>query len=390
MSRFTGKFAILQGFYWITSCLVFAYAERFLTAYGFSVQHVGFVMAAANGIALLMQPLFADLADRPKGPSLRSEICFGSAVAILFALLLLLPYDRRPVIAVLFCALSTVTLTVMPMLNSVGLYYVDRGEPIDYSLARGIASLVFAVYSYLAGFLAEWRIDSLLWTYIAANLGMIGMAILFAPKKDHIRKTTVQATGTVTLLKKHPYLLPLFAGIVLTFSTHNFINAYMLSIVKMVGKGTHEMSIAVSLAAVLEIPTMAGFSFLMKRFRLEKLLVVSFAAFAVKHAAMLLPLWFGAGIWSVYASQVIQIFGYALFIPCASFYLNGRMEETDKVKGQMLLTEAQMIGGIIGQLVGGYSIAWIGVPRTMLIGCGLSILALAAVVRAVRAEKRTA
>ncbi|MDO4852358.1 MAG: hypothetical protein Q4A88_02940 [Clostridia bacterium] len=136
MSRYTAKFALLQGFYWITSCLVYAYAERFLTAFGFSVQHVGFVMATANGIALLMQPLFADLADRPNGPSLRAEICAGAALSILLALLLLLWQNALPVIAVLFCALSTVTLTVQPMLNSVGLLLLCGSRRSDRLFAR--------------------------------------------------------------------------------------------------------------------------------------------------------------------------------------------------------------------------------------------------------------
>ena len=57
MNRFTVKFAFLQGFYWVSSCFVYAFAERFLTAYGFGVQQVGFVMASANAAALLLQPL---------------------------------------------------------------------------------------------------------------------------------------------------------------------------------------------------------------------------------------------------------------------------------------------------------------------------------------------
>lgn len=371
MSRYTAKFALLQGFYWITSCLVYAYAERFLTAFGFSVQHVGFVMATANGIALLMQPLFADLADRPNGPSLRAEICAGAALSILLALLLLLWQNALPVIAVLFCALSTVTLTVQPMLNSVGFYYVDRGDPIDYSLARGIASAVFAGYCYCMGFFAERNGSLLLWTYLLANAGMFLMALVFAPKKQPVR-VSEKPTGTAALLKKHPYLVFFLLGTVLTFAAHNFINAYMLSIVTHIGKGTHEMSAAISLAAILEIPAMCGFSLLQKRFRLERMLIFSFVAFLVKHLLMLLPLYFHAGIWAVYLSQSLQLCGYALFIPASSFFVNDRMDRTDKVKGQMLLTESITISCILGQLFGGYCIAWVGVPQTMLFGCILS------------------
>lgn len=382
MNRFTVKFAFLQGFYWVSSCFVYAFAERFLTAYGFGVQQVGFVMASANAAALLLQPLLADLADRPRGPSLRSEVCACVAAAIACAVGLLFADRPLPLIAVLFGALSTMSLTVQPMLNAVGFHYIDRGETLDYSLARGIASGAFALWCYAAGFLAEWRTESLLWAYILASLGLLAVTLNFAPGKTV--STAQKATGAVALLKKHPYLLPFLCGTVLTFTTHNFINAYMLSIMSCVGAGTHEMSVAIALAAVMEIPTMAGFSRLTRRFRLETLLLCSFVAFAVKHLLLLLPLYGGAGVWAIYLSQGVQLLGYALFIPAASFFLNERMDETDKVKGQMLITECISLSCILGQLGGGYSIAGIGVPLTMLVGCGLSVVGLALAASAVR------
>lgn len=387
MSRITWKFAVLQGLYWIGACVVCSFAERLLTAYGCSVQQVGLIMAGANGAALLLQPLLADLADRTDGPSLKSEILGAMALSIVLALFQLFPAARLLTTALLFGAMSAVTLSIQPMLNAVGFAYVDRGDAIDYSLARGIASAVFAAFCFLAGYLAEWRLESLLWAYMLANFGILCLSIVFAPGKTRKAKARVPHTGTVALLKKHPYLLYFLFGTVLTFATHNFLNAYMLSIVKTIGKGTHEMSAAIALAAVLEIPTMAGFSRLMKRFRLESMLLASSVGFTVKHLLLLLPLCFGAGIWSVYLSQAVQLLGFALFIPAASFFLNARMDAADKVKGQMLLTEAQTVGSILGQLVGGFGIARIGIAATMGVGCVLSLIGLALFWLCVRADR---
>ena len=191
--------------------------------------------------------------------------------------------------AVMFACLSTITLAVQPMLNAVGLAYVDRGEPINYSLARGIASAAFALYTYLAGYLAEWRTDALLWCYIAASLGLLLVSLSFAPKKTASSVDVAPASGTIALLKSHPYLIPFLLGIILTFSMHNYLNAYMLSIVEVIGGGTIEMSIAIALAALFEIPSMAGFSLLERKFRLEPLLLISFSAFVIKHLMLLIP-----------------------------------------------------------------------------------------------------
>ena len=389
MSKYTRRFAILQGFYWIAACLVYSFAERFLTAYGFSVQQVGLVLASANGAALLLQPLMADLADRPKGPSLKSELMLGGALSVILALVLCFPQKFPIVIAVVFGSLSAVTLTVQPLCNAVGMAYVDRGAPIDYSLGRGIASAVFAVFCYLMGFLAEWRTDALLWVYAAANVGLLVIALVFAPgKQPRIRE--IEVSSAAVLLKKHPYLLWFLPGTVLVFAVHNFINAYMLSIVETVGAGTHEMAVGIALAAVLEIPAMAGFTFLQKRFKITSLMIFSFFAFLVKHLLMLLPLYFGAGVWAIYLSQGVQMLGYAIFIPAAAFFLNGRMDDGDKVKGQMLVTESQTLGCILGQLIGGFAIASIGLPASMLIGCALTAVGVGMLILSVRAANKTA
>ena len=371
MSRYTRRFALLQGFYWIAACFVYAFAERFLTAHGFTVPQVGLVLALSNGAALLLQPLFADLADRPNGLSLRTELCCLGALSVFAALLLCFPANVPALVAVLFGALSAITLTVQPLCNAVGMAYANSGKTIDYSLGRGIASAVFAVFCYGMGLLAQWRTDALLWVYMAANGGIVLTALLFAPKKSSVR-SRAEVSGAAALLLKHPFLKWFLPATVLIFAVHNFINAYMLSIVSAIGCGVHEMSVGIALAAVAEIPTMAGFSLLQKRFKMNRLLLFSFFAFLIKHLLMLLPLYFGAGVWAIYLSQAVQMLGYAIFIPGASLFLNDCMDAGDKVKGQMLLTESQTLGCIFGQLVGGFSIAALGLPATMLIGCALT------------------
>ena len=374
MKKRTAQFSILQGFYWITACIVYTFSERFLTAYGFPVARVGIITAAANVFSLLLQPFFAELADRKNGLSLKAGICLLISLAVLFAGFVLFGGNYPAITAVFFCSLSTVTLTVQPMINSVGFHYIDRGESLDYSLARGVASGVFAVFCYLAGYLADWNVDSLLWAYILGSIGILITAFVFAPSRTERISETAAPVGTVELFRRSPYLLYFLPGMVLVFIPHNFINTYMLSIVGEIGCGTHEMSVAIALAAIVEIPAMCGFSLIRKRFRLDALLLFSALAFLIKHLLLLLPLYLSLGIWSVYVSQCLQMFGYAVFIPASSFFMNERMEDADMVKGQMLLTEAITVSCILGQLLGGFSISRIGVPASMLTGCGLSVL----------------
>lgn len=51
------------------------------------------------------------------------------------------------------------------------------------------------------------------------------------------------------------------------FYSHNLINTYLINIIEKAGGNSSDMGISLSIAAALELPAMAGFSFLVKKFK---------------------------------------------------------------------------------------------------------------------------
>ena len=201
----TFKLSLLYGFYWMTSCMVYSYAERFLLHCGFTTDRIGFVLALAYLASIILQPLLAQEADRERTLTLKTGISACAVFAALLAFLMPLCTNILPLIAVLLGAMTCVTLAMQPLVNAVGFHYINRGEAIDFSFARGAGSVAYALASLILGALAARNIESILWFYLAANLALFLVALWFAPHRTGIKP--IRSDGSVfSVMKLYPRL----------------------------------------------------------------------------------------------------------------------------------------------------------------------------------------
>lgn len=365
--------------------MVYSYAERFLLHCGFSTGEIGLVIALAYLAAMLLQPLLSQAADREARITLKSGI---SACALLgAALAVLTPVSMRipPLLAVVFGAMTCVTLSMQPLVNAVGFHFINRGEPVDFSFARGAGSVAYALSSLLLGYLASKNIDHILWVYLLSNLGLFLSALWFAPHRTE-RKSAAPSGSVFSVIRKYPRLLLFCAGMLILNVPHVFINSYLASITKVTGG---EMSVMIAIAALVEFPSMMAYSHLRKRIGDRVLLLVSASFYLVKTGLLALAAYVPVGTWAVFVSFATQMLCYAVFIPASSYFANASVREADQVKGQMLLTETTLCSGMISMLLGGLSIQRFGVPLTLLLCEGFVLCGILLIAPALFYRKRT-
>ena len=363
MKRRTFCFSLLQGFYFLGACLVYSYTERLLLYHGFSTGAIGAILAASYLFAMVVQPLLAAAADRGRRMTLRLGI---TAVALLSAVLAVsarIGGNAPVVFAALLGALSGVTLTVQPLINAAGFSYINRGLDLDYSFARGVGSVVYAFASLLFGALAASRIDSMLWVFAAAQIGLFFTAIFFAPHREGV---TVQETGgsLSDVFRRYPRFVLFCVGNLVLIVPHMVINSYLASITNITGG---DMSVMIAIAALVEFPAMMAYSHIRKRIPDRVLLVASASVYLLKTGLLLFAAFLPIGAWAVYISSALQMLCYAIFVPASSYYANDVVSERDRVKGQMLLTEAGLAAGVVSMLLGGLSIEHFGVGVTLIL-----------------------
>ncbi len=365
----TFKFALVQSFYWVGACVVYSYAERLLLSFGYQTGEIGVVLACAYLAAMILQPVLAAAADRERRVTLRTAITGCALLSLVFAAFALFGTRSLVLFAVLFGALSSVTLTVQPLINAVGFHYINRGQELDYSFARGAASVVYALASLLFGFLAAKRIEAILWVYIAVQAGLFVIALFFAPHRGGA--AAEQPGGSLlNVFRRYPAFVLFCVGNLVLVIPHMILNAYLQSITRVTGG---DMSIMIAVAAIVEFPAMMAYSHIRKHIPDRVLLLASAAVYLLKTGLLLFAAYVPVGAWAAYASSVLQMFCYAIFVPASSYYANDSVSPEDRVKGQMLLTEAGMFAGVISMLSGGFLLEHLGVGPTLIVCEGLVV-----------------
>ena len=355
------SYSLYLSLYWVSACFVYGYTRLFLSRLGFSADTVGLILAIDCAAAMVLQPLLARVVERSKRLTMRHVLLF-MCLAVLFCGGLLLLKQPKAVLLCLFTAMSTMTITIQPFVNAVGFGYVNRGEKLNWSLARGIASLSFAVFSKLYSALAERNLNCLLELYLMVTAAMLLCSLILAGKEAQ----GVQPRPRVhrgSLFKSYPYFFGMLLGAVLLFFQHNFLDAYMYDLVVAVGGDTPQLGTALLIGAAVETPMMFLFTRVQQNVGSGRVLKVSTAIMALKPWLILLL----GSVWGVYLMRFSHFFSFAPFIMALTYYGNERMAEDEKVTGQALITGAISLSGVFSYLFGGMLVSAWGALTALLI-----------------------
>ena len=364
------QYCILQGSYWASFCVIYAFATVFLLSRGFESSMIGVIIAAGNILGVVLQPMVASIADRSKKISLHKLTAMLSIIMILLLVLLYFVPNGLLAVAVLFLLTDTFLQVIQPLINSVSVYYVNQGVSVDFGSARGIGSLSYAAASYILGIVVEkFGTRSILMAGILVALVLLvtilSMPVLSSSAASRLgeKEPEQNDAGLIVFAGRYKNFMLTLAGITLLFTFHNMNNAYLIKVIENVGGTSADMGRMLSIAAVTELPVMFLFSRISKHFKSSTLLMVSSAFFAIRAAGFMLA----GNVMTMYLAAMLQIGSFALYIPSSVYYVNETMLDQDKFKGQAVMTATNTLGGVFGSLFGGFLIdnAGVGAMNTV-------------------------
>ena len=353
--------ALYLSLYWMSACFVYGYTRLYLGRMGFTADQVGLLLAAECAAAMVLQPLLARAVERSARLTMRRVLLGMCLVVLCSGGLLLLPQPKG-VLVCLFATMSTMTMTIQPFVNAVGFGYVNRGEKLNWSATRGVASLAFAVFSKVYAALAEIRMSYLLEMYLLFTAGVLACSLMLAGKAMETAGPRARLQQG-SLLKSYPAFFGMLLGAVLLFFQHNFLEAYLYDVIVAVGGGTPELGTALLIGALVETPLMFLFSRVERRLGVGRVLKVSVLLMALKPWFILL---FGS-VWGVYLMRASHFFSFAPFLLALTYYGNERMAEDEKVTVQALITGAISLSGVFSYLFGGMLVSACGALRALLL-----------------------
>ncbi len=354
------------------------YAYNFLSQSGFDDGTIGTVMSAISLLGVFAGPAAGDIVDRSKKITQKMFISGSMIVCGIGALiLLLLPAGSPLIIPVVVISFMSATIG-MPLLNGMAFIYEKAGGVINYGLCRGLGSAAYAVGSNVVGrlwavlgtkTLPLWIIGGAILTFLAVNL------MPNAPKElastDEQPKEQGESISILQFFSKYRDLTFVVIALTLMYFCHFIINNYMAKVIGMFVTTNVEtvQGNAMFIAAMLELPIMFGFSIILNKLGVNRILIIASIIYSIKHVITFMtfnvPMFYGA--------MALQMLSYAALVPAVVYFANEHVAEEDRNKGQAVFATASSVGGLLASFLGGWLFTLMPVRAVLGIGAASSV-----------------
>lgn len=357
--RIESNYAGVQITFWLSNLAYAGFTAVFLSSKGFSDTQIGFTSSLLSSLAIAIQLFtsnYSDLHQHVPIKKIMTALILLAMVCGAVIMSLTLPIAMMTLVFSLGGAVQSANVGLM---NAQFMQYANAGIPVNFGWPRGIGSLIYAIAAYFLGIMLEKHSPSFLiplFLILAAiTIGVILMmpnvqevgrrsASLYVQEKHSDRTTYGQM-----LKSNHVLVLFLLASVLLYFG-QGPVMLFLIRVVQGAGGGGRELGISMLLQSGIEMPAMLLTPWLMKKIKARYLLLFSFFMYVIK----MILLYRAQSMSVVYIAMVLSIFCYGLYGVCSAYFVNNIVRSGEKVRAQGLVILCSSLGGILGNLLGGY------------------------------------
>ncbi|MCQ2436786.1 MAG: MFS transporter [Clostridia bacterium] len=356
------RYKIMQGTYWMIYCMVVSFRVTFLNGRGMGTTEIGVMTAVFGVIAAMIQPVFGRMSDNdPKLTWRRMILCLCIPMPVILVLMMLIPGKLSA--GIMMGLLYLLTCAFMPFINSAPYYYEQKGETINFGMARGTGSATFAVLSLIAGAMVKQSGINAIPVLSVVTVLLFAVNTYLMPCEPMAR-TERNGSGkrSAGVLRKYPAFTVMFVSCLLMMTSHNMTGTYLLQIIQTLGGDSSHLGVALAIPAIAELPVLFGYSYLKKHISSEVLLVVAGCGFFLKSILFLMS----GSVTMIYLAQLTQLVSFAVYASASVYFVVENINAEDQTTGQAWMTSTIVAGMVIGGLLGGYLFEHMGM-RAMLI-----------------------
>ena len=243
---------------------------------------------------------------------------------------------------------------VLPLINSLSVGKEPEGGRTDFGIARGAGSLAYALLAAILGkWVARWGARSISLTICGIFLLLFLSVHFYAYEPRELSGQDVQRVSREKgFLFRYPRFGITLSGCILLYISHVLLNNFSLQIVLDKGWDSVVMGNTQAIAAVLELPVMFCFGYLLKKKPASFWFRLCGIAFFLKTVGTLLA----TSVGGFYAVQLMQMGGWAVIAVAPVYYIKGIMAPQDAVKGQSYFTMTNTIASVVGSFACGFLI----------------------------------
>lgn len=377
------SYGTIQGTYWMYFGAMMSFASVFLLGKEYTNSEIGIILAAANILAVFLQPWLADLADKSKKISL-----IGITVIILIgifaatAALYFFP-TKSLLLSLIFISLGAWLNALQPLINSLAFYISRSGHRINFGITRSAGSVAYAFMCAALGWLvtmygiqvipgAGLLVLALLFLSLAVTgkLFKKAVAVRFLAESNNKKTESNEAIPLMDFVRNNRHFIIFSISIVLVFFQNSVFNSYLMQIITAVGGNSSQMGRLFSFMALLELPGLFFFSQLRKKFSCQFMLKVASIAFTAKvFLAFMAP-----SVAFIYVAFLLQLISFPIFLSASVHLVDEVMEKGEAVKGQAFVTAMMTLSTVFAALFGGILLDLRGASFLLLISTVLCVI----------------
>lgn len=363
-------------FYIVEICML-GYAVYFLSENDITALEIGILLGISGLIAAIIQPILGYIADKYEKVDFKSLLTWMGLIVVILFISLYYFNGTKLAIEIIFGWLYILTNTMTPFVNESCFYYSNKGIDVNFGIARGFGSLAYAIVSYILGLYTK--------VFGARTISFNGMIssmlfliiIIVMPRienknninEDINNKILSINKNNTNIIKKYPSFFMMILATILAMTFQNSVCGYLIDIIKELGGDSSHLGIAISLAAIVEIPIMFLMTSIMKKIKVKTLITISCVAYIIRGFLFHIP-----NMHAIYLSELLQMFSFAIITPATVYLADKMMLEEDKNLGQTLIGMAVTIGLILGSFMGGHLISIGGTNLLKICGIFIAIL----------------
>lgn len=384
--------------YWMTYAVISSFASAFLLSRGYTNSEIGVIIAVGSVVAVFLQPILADIADRSKKVSLIGLTQIVTIAMMILTAASFIMQKATLALSVVFVLLIAWDTALQPLFNSLAFKLEESGHKIKFGVTRAMGSLA---YSILCSFLGTLTIK--FGTQILPITGEIILLMLLITLwliNKHFKKAcairdaennikggevtagepceapVVEDINFSQFIKRNKLFVVVSLGVVGMFFSNAVFNNFMLQIVENVGGDSGDMGRILSIMALLEIPALFLFDTIHKYVSCKTLLRIGAVAFVLK----IFCAYIAGSVTMLYVAQLFQPAAFGIFLPAMVCFIDEIMDKGEAVKGQALYTIMTTIGTIFSSLLGGRILDAGGAEQLLLISTIITGIGAAVIV----------
>lgn len=362
---------LMNGMYWITASLYLPFISMFFAQKGMDTMQIGILSAAMPVSALLVQPFWSRLSDRP---GMRHKVLIGLNLCCALSLILFLFVDTFVQIFLVVALYAAFNSAVLPISDAMVVSQSEK-QGVRFSRIRMCGTISYAVVVLGAGFYLREHIH-MMFVFSILSFLLFSAVILTVSKDDEDLKDIVKSSKgkkkKEKLFRSNEIYFVLLFAFAMQFGL-NYYSAFLGVYLLELGYNQSLVGILNCISALSEIPILLVIHKISKKYREIVLL-----AFAVCCMALRLILLSSGNVLLMVLSQILQGPSYMISYFVCVVYINEIVVPGKLSQGQGVLSLVQMgLGSLGGTLIGGILASSFGMQQGFLIVAAFLVLMVA-------------